>query len=220
MKKAILTFVLLGTFMLNANAQIFRSDEFSVFLLERYDKSPIKAAIDLKSKVLLDENKAMVFTKVITVPNKTKEELFVALNYWLALNFDDYYSKTFLNDAEQGVIIRQDYIRDITFHSGFSYIYFVDIKPLIRCDIKDGKVRIVFNIPSYRVKYDAKSTHLQRSYEYRDMWTISECFPFLKHDSHKKTSSKALVFSHAYASFFMMKTEEYLKNDYLGKDNW
>lgn len=53
-------------------------------------------------------------------------------------------------------------------------------------------------------------------------WTLDTCFPFVKKDSHKKTSSKALVMAHAYSNVVMDKIEECIKNGLTGNedDNW
>jgi hypothetical protein len=51
---------------------------------------------------------------------------------------------------------------------------------------------------------------------------LKECFPFVKKDGHKKTSSKALVMAHAYSNVIMDKIEEAVKNGMVGieEDNW
>ena len=53
-------------------------------------------------------------------------------------------------------------------------------------------------------------------------WPLDKCYPFAKKDSHKKTSSKALVMAHAYSNVVMDKIEECIKNGLSGNenDNW
>ncbi len=53
-------------------------------------------------------------------------------------------------------------------------------------------------------------------------WLLDECFPFAQKDSHKKTSSKALIMAHAYSNVVMDKIEECVKNGLTGNenDNW
>lgn len=50
-------------------------------------------------------------------------------------------------------------------------------------------------------------------------WTLDKCFPFAEKDSHKKTSSKALIMSHAYSNVVMDKIEECIKNGLTGNEN-
>ena len=55
-----------------------------------------------------------------------------------------------------------------------------------------------------------------------EKWTLDSCFPFAAKDSHKKTSSKALIMAHAYSNVVMDKIEECIKNGLIGNenDNW
>ena len=57
-----------------------------------------------------------------------------------------------------------------------------------------------------------------------EKWTLDSCFPFTEKDRHKakKTSSKALVMTHAYSNVIIDKIEEAVKNGLIGNenDNW
>ena len=50
---------------------------------------------------------------------------------------------------------------------------------------------------------------------------IEKCFPFQKKDEYKakKSSSKALVMTHAYSNVIMDKIEEAAKNGLVGNEN-
>ena len=50
-------------------------------------------------------------------------------------------------------------------------------------------------------------------------WVLDKCYPFVKKDSHKKTSSKALIMAHAYSNVVMNKIEEVVKNGLVGNEN-
>lgn len=60
--------------------------------------------------------------------------------------------------------------------------------------------------------------------KYGDKWAIEKCYPFAEKDAYKakKSSSKALVMSHAYSNVIMDKIEEAAKNGLVGNenDNW
>ena len=57
-----------------------------------------------------------------------------------------------------------------------------------------------------------------------EKWPLETCYPFIEKDEHKakKTSSKALVMTHAYSNVIMDKIEEAVKNGLAGNesDNW
>lgn len=97
---------------------------------------------------------------------------------------------------------------------------------LLLSEISDNK-RVTYTIPFYSVNVAVGGgwigalggTIPTRSDE---NWTLDTCFPFVKKDSHKKTSSKALVMAHAYSNVVMDKIEECIKNGLTGNedDNW
>lgn len=82
---------------------------------------------------------------------QTKAQLYVLLNYWFTATFNDANSVIKLNDKELGTIIAQGYVANIAQHAGGSNAYNVSIKPIIKCDIKDGKVRVTYTVPFYSV---------------------------------------------------------------------
>lgn len=109
-----------------------------------------------------------------------------------------------------GTIIAQGYVADITQHAGGTNSYNVNIKPVIKCDIKDGRITYTFPFYSINVAVGVGwlgalgGTIPTRSNVNR---TLDTCFPFVKKDSHKKTSSKALVMTHAYSNVVIDKIE-------------
>ena len=104
--------------------------------------------------------------------------------------------------------------------------YVISIHPIIRVDIKDGKIRVTYTVQNYDVsKYIGGGimgaiggTQPTKSVE---MWAIEKCFPFQKKDEYKakKSSSKALVMTHAYSNVIMDKIEEAAKNGLVGNEN-
>ena len=53
-------------------------------------------------------------------------------------------------------------------------------------------------------------------------WLLDECYTFVEKDKHKKTSSKALIMTHAFANVIMDKIQEAVQNGLVGNenDNW
>ncbi len=230
MRKIILSLLLLCTTAVAANAQLLRADELESYAKERYGKKWVAAATNLGSELVLDKNNAITYTQIIEAPGKSKNQLYVLLNYWFTATFNDGNSVIQLNDKELGTIIAQGFVASIARHTGGSNHYDVSIKPIIKCDIKDGKIRVAYTVPFYTVvrvigggwlsAFGGQNTPPPtESYE---NWPLDTCFPFAAKDSHKKTSCKALIMAHAYSNVVMDKIEEIVKNGIAGNenDNW
>ena len=212
MKKVIFTALMSLFLCTTIDAQILRTDELEDYAKEKYGEKWVDAAENLGQQLQLDKNNGITY---------------VLLNYWFTATFNDANSVIKLNDKELGTIIAQGYVADIAQHAGGTNSYNVNIRPVIKCDIKDGRVRVTYTIPFYSVNVAVGGgwigalggTIPTRSDE---NWTLDTCFPFVKKDSHKKTSSKALVMAHAYSNVVMDKIEECIKNGLTGNenDNW
>ena len=229
MKKVIMSLALLLTAVISANAQILRAEELEKYAKEKYGDKWVEAASNLGKQLTLDKNNAIDYVQVMEAPGQSKAQLYVLLNYWFTATFNDANSVIKLNDKELGTIIAPGYVADIAQHAGGSNAYNVSIKPVIKCDIKDGKVRVTYTVPFYSVTkmvgggwmaaLGGSQTPPVRSDE---KWTLDSCFPFAAKDSHKKTSCKALIMAHAYSNVVMDKIEECIKNGLTGNenDNW
>ena len=105
--------------------------------------------------------------------------------------------------------------------------YKVNLTPIIKTDIKEGKIRITYTIPSYDVDKVVGGGFMgamggTKGQLTNETWVLEKCFPYAQKDSHKKTSSKALVMAHAYSNVIMDKIEEAVKNGVAGNegDDW
>jgi hypothetical protein len=227
MKKITLSLLLMFIATLSVNAQMLRAEELEKYAKEKYGDKWVEAAENIKSQITLDKNNSIVYTQVIDCTGKTKEQLYVLLNYWYTNTFNDSKSVIKLNDKDLGCIIGDGFISGVAAHSGGTNTYVVNLRTIIKTDIKDGKVRVVYSIPSYDVDIQAgggilgvmsgtTGTHVDET------WSIEKCFPFAEKDGHKKTSAKALVMAHAYSNIIMDKIEEALKNGINGNEdsNW
>ena len=129
------------------NAQILRADELENYAKEKYGEKWVDAATNLGSQLTLDKNNAITYTQVIPAEGKTKEQLYVLLNYWFTATFNDANSVIKLNDKELGTIIAQGYVESIAQHAGGTNSYNVNLRPVIKSDIKDNKVLVTYTIP-------------------------------------------------------------------------
>lgn len=226
MKKYLTLIILALTVVISTNAQIIKTEELEKYAKEKYGDTWKKAAENLKEKGLLslDKNGALTYTQVINCERMSKDQIYVILNYWYANSFGDNNSVIQLNDKELGCIIGKGCVEDIAFHSGGFNRYAVSIYPIIKTDIKDRKVRVTYTVPFYDIAKIVGGGAIGSSRPTRteEKWAIDKCFPFTEDDSHKKTSAKALVMSHAYSNVTMDKIEEALKNGMVGNegDDW
>ena len=118
--------------------------------------------------------------------------------------------------------------------------YSVSITPIIRLDIKAGKIRVTYTVQNYDILDDISggwfgiaTDDKNRSYAdakrkaddktnpnlWDEQWEIARHYPFVEKDSKKRTCAKALVMTHAYSNAIMDKVEEAVKNGIVGNDD-
>lgn len=224
-----------------AQAQVMKAADLEKYAKQRYGDKWLDAAKNLSADLTLDKNESLTYQQVIEAPGKTKQQLYVALNYWATATFQDKQAIT-LDDKEVGCIIISSTIPNIVEHTGTVNAYSVSITPVIRLDIKDGKVRVTFTVQNYDILADVSGGWLsladpdQRTYGdskrkredktnanlYDQQWEIARHYPFVEKDAQKRTCAKALVMTHAYSNAIMDKVEEAIKNGIIGNedDDW
>ena len=226
---------------LATQAQVMKSADLEKYAKERYGDKWLDAAKNLGSQLTLDKNESLTYQQVIEAPGKTKQQLYVALNYWATATFKDKQAIT-LNDKDAGCIIISSTLLDISRHMGTLNKYSIGITPVIRLDIKDNKVRVTFTVQTYDVLTDISGGWLslvdpdERTYGdskrkkddktnanlYDEQWEIAHHYPFVEKDAQKRTCAKALVMTHAYSNAIIDKVEEAVKNGIVGNedDEW
>ncbi len=225
MKKLILCTALMLT-AICVNAQVMRTEELEKYAVEKYGENWQEAALSLVKELQLDKNNSLTYTQVIDCGEQAKDKLYITLNHWFTETFNDANAVIKLNDKETGCIIGQGFVSEIAGHVGGMNSYVVNIRPIIKVDIKDKKIRVTYTVQYYDVTKAVGGgimgaiggTVPTRSDE---KWTLETCFPFIEKDGHKakKTSSKALVMTHAYSNVIMDKIEEAVKNGLVGNEN-
>ena len=233
-------FVLAGLMVLgtSAQAQVMKSADLEKYAKEKYGDKWLDAAMNLGSTLTLDKNESLTYQQVFEAPGKTKQQLYVAMNYWATATFQDKQSIT-LNDKEAGCIIISSTIRNIAEHMGTFNSYSINITPIIRIDIKDGKVRVTYTVQNYDVLTDISGGWLSTTDDskktygdskrkqddvtnanlYDEQWEIAKHYPFVAKDAQKRTCAKALVMTHAYSNAVLDKVEEAVKNGIVGNDD-
>ena len=227
--------------MMSAQAQVMKVADLEKYAKQRYGDKWLDAAKNLAADLTLDKNGSLTYQQVIEAPGKTKAQLYVALNYWVTATFKDNNAIT-LNDKEAGCIIVSSTIRNIAEHMGTLNKYSVSITPIIRLDIKEGKIRVTYTVQTYDVLSDISGGWLtpvlsdDRTYGdskrkaddktnanlWDEQWEIARHYPFVEKDLQKRTCSKALVMTHAYSNAILDKVEEAVRNGIVGNedDDW
>jgi hypothetical protein len=219
-------------------AQVMKSADLEKYAKERYGDKWLDAAKNLAKELTLDKNQSLTYQQVIETPGKTKQQLYVALNYWATATFKDKQAIT-LNDKDAGCIIISSTIPSIVEHMGTLNKYTVSITPVIRLDIKEGRIRVTYTVQNYDILQDISGGWLSptdkndKSYQdgkrkaddktnanlYDERWEIAKHYPFVEKDAQKRTCAKALVMTHAYSNAIIDKVEEAVKNGIVGNDD-
>ena len=242
MKKNVFLLILLACLFCGntvVHAQVMKAADLEKYAKQKYGDKWLDAAKNLASTLTLDKNESLTYQQVIEAPGKTKQQLYVALNYWATATFKDNNAIT-LNDKDAGCIIISSTIKNIAEHMGTISKYSVSITPIIRLDIKDGKIRVTYTVQNYDILDDISggwfgiaTDDKNRSYAdakrkaddktnpnlWDEQWEIARHYPFVEKDSKKRTCAKALVMTHAYSNAIMDKVEEAVKNGIVGNDD-
>lgn len=242
MKKNVFLLILLACLFCGntvVQAQVMKAADLEKYAKQKYGDKWLDAAKNLASTLTLDKNESLTYQQVVEAPGKTKQQLYVALNYWATATFKDNNAIT-LNDKDAGCIIISSTIKNIAEHMGTISKYSVSITPIIRLDIKDGKIRVTYTVQNYDILDDISggwfgiaTDDKNKSYAdakrkaddktnpnlWDEQWEIARHYPFVEKDSKKRTCAKALVMTHAYSNAIMDKVEEAVKNGIVGNDD-
>ncbi len=229
-------------------AQVMKASDLEKYAKQRYGEKWLDAAANLAQGLNFDKNQSLTYQQVIEAPGKSAQQLYVMLNYWVTATFKDKQAIT-LNDKDAGCIIISSTLDAIADHTGTLYRYIVNITPVIKIDIKEGKVRVTYTVQNYDilkvedggwlgglgnndkdrnrnkdVYADGKRMNADKTDRklYDEQWEIAKHYPFVEKDPQKRTCSKALVMTHAYSNAIMDKVEEAVKNGIVGNedDDW
>lgn len=234
--------------VVSVQAQVMKAADLEKYAKKRYGDKWLDAAANLAKDLTLDKNQSLSYQQIIEAPGKTKAQLYVALNYWATATFKDKQAIT-LNDKDAGCIIISSTIDAIADHTGTMNRYVVSITPIIKIDIKEGRVRVTYTVQNYDILKaedagwlggladNTKTNNKNQNYYsdgkrlkgdntdrrlYDEQWEIAKHYPFVEKDNKKRTCSKALVMTHAYSNAIIDKVEEAVKNGIVGNedDEW
>ena len=194
----------------NMQAQIMKAADLEKYAKEKYGDKWLDAAANLAQGLALDKNESLTYQQVVEAPGKSKQQLYIALNYWVTATFKDKQAIT-LNDKEAGCIIISSTIDGIADHTGTLNRYVVSQHG---ADSQNRQDHQNYSSDGKRLKEDKTDRRL-----YDEQWEIAKHYPFVEKDSQKRTCSKALVMTHAYSNAIIDKVEEALKNGITGTED-
>ncbi len=213
--------VLIGIVLItytNAFCQIFTPNDIEKYISEYKDmkiKKLMPVMQELSKTVKFDDSNRLIYTEIIECPGKTKESLYTMINYWVSSSFNDANSVIQLNDKDKGCIICQTLYREIASNYRIVANYKANVKPVIKIDIKEEKIRISITIDYYIIDiYDAKGLKAGS-----ENVLIKETFPFVDGAKYEKTACKAFMMTNAYMHATIDKIRNAVTNGISGNEN-
>lgn len=102
MRRNLLLLLLWLAGLLAVDAQTLSRKEVETYVINQYGQRWKDIALYLGEKDTLDKDNALTFEKTISVRGKSKNELFVDLNYWFLKTFSNANSSIEMADKELG----------------------------------------------------------------------------------------------------------------------
>lgn len=216
-------------FAISSYSQLFTTGELVNNKYRLYgDVKWKQLAFQIKEEIPLNEEKDLVYTSVVNIPGATAEEIFNKLKVWVVEIFSCPECAIKVMDKELGCIIIQDYIEKIIQKGETAISDDVTLKPLIRIDIKNERVRITCTHSVYYVRqiyYPSIFAPAQNDIQPK----ISQCYPLVKESesdksyvTDKKANCKALVLTHLSSLLYLKEIENVLtnKSNSSNEDDW
>ena len=211
------------------------SQSFSKEELDRYSNqgsmSDEKKARELAQAHPLNDQKELSLSCIKEYPGQSKLELFRKIHNWVVGFSSDSKSAIQVADTSTWTIQTRCYFSQIASRTMGDNRYRVNIRPLLRFDFKEGRIRFIYTIQSYDVLKvtDHENGIFSKDYlgvfdggginKDNQVWPLSECFPYSDNPSHPKvTSSRALVNSIASYKILIDRIDDILKKK--DDENW
>lgn len=138
-------------------AQVLTNDEVELTFIQTFGEIPKNGkgwmilADSMKTAYPLDINNQISLTNVIDIPNKRKDEIFIAAHAWFNASFNDGKSVVQMADKDAGIILAKGFLSGVGHRDGFSKSVTVSAHVIIRLDIKNGKIRLITTIQNYEM---------------------------------------------------------------------
>ena len=197
---------------IGTKAQLVTSEELMQLKYEAFGTENFKTiAKRLSEHMTLDKNRAINYSKVIEAEGKTKDELFETARLWVTSKFSASNCDIRLVDKEMGCIIAQGYVAKVAVNSTLKNIYSVNLRPVLKIDVKEGRARITFTLSSYSISNEGITSGIfNPNIHSEEEWEVASRYPF-GNGYNEKTSAMACVMTHLCATVFIKLAEQALK---------
>ena len=202
-KKILILFLLLTSFGF-VEAQTFSMAELDMYSGKGKTKD-VKKAKEIGLDTPLNNQYEFEKTCILDCSGQPKAILYDKTYKWIVATSSNPQSTILEADTVNGLIIARLFIPQIAKRTMGDNHYNVSIRPLLRFDFKDGKVRFSYSLDSYYVlkKTDEGGIGFvignmvifsEESDKDNQLWPLRSCYPFTDNPSFPKvTASRALV---------------------------
>lgn len=197
-------FALLLLFVSVSEAQVITKKEIEEYTNIGSNSWHSRAA-ELEKIHPLNDNGALVMSCVKEYPNQTKETLYNKIFEWI-LSFSHDKTALLVSDRDAGQIQVRCFMPDIAKRTMGDNSYRVSIRPLLKFEFKEGKVRFTFTLQDYTIlkRTDDSGYVFMFGNDFGitgggsktdgQIWLLQDCYPFTRNWKHPKvTSSRAFV---------------------------
>ena len=165
---------------------------------------------------------------------QSKSQLYRKIIDWIISMSSDAKSAIQVSNEEEGTIIARCYLPNIAKRTMGDNSYRVSIRPLIKFDFKEERIRMTYTLQNYEVlKINDDSGYVimfgggfgvtgNGITKDTQIWALSDCYPFAKDIQHPKvTSSRAFVYSLSCYKILVDKIDTVLKKPLqTSDDDW
>lgn len=191
-------------------------------------------AEELSCLYTLNENGELSLSIIKEYKDQSKSQLYKKIFNWILSISSNAKSDLLVSDENLGQIQARCYIPDIAKRTMGDNSYRVSIRPLLKFDFKEGKMRFTFTLQCFEVmkKNDDSGYVIMFGGGYgvtgsgvihdNQTWPLKECYPFTPKRRHPKvTSSRAFVNTLSCYNILMDKIDEVIMRPLsIENDNW
>jgi hypothetical protein len=161
----------------------------------------------------LDNSGNVTFTRVIEVPEVSKDDLYSRVLSYFTYNYNRGDDIVQIQDKEQGLIVGKGMYPEV--HVGRSIAKTtVDVYHILRVDIKDGRLRAMISLTEYRNTV-VGNTGVPKVATY----PVSGRYPIVERDAQKTVMSKAFYKSYLAAMASLDNLEKSVKEGNTGSES-
>ncbi len=191
-------------------------------------------AAELSHQYNLNDNGELILYTIKEYKGQSKAQLYQKIFNWILAMSSNDKSVLLVSNETSGQIQTRYYIPDIAKRTIGSISYIVSIRPLLKFDFKEERIRFTFALQTFDIlKKDTDSGYsIMSSGDYgftshgvtkdNHVWQLKDCYPFAEKRKHPKvTSSRAFVNTLSCYDILVERIDEVLQKPLSAEDeNW